>query len=513
MTTTQQAIDIINSGAAINNASAIKDILQACTAWEPMGFTQTQRRIRDHYLGDGKKHVVSRLAFMMPNTYVKVPIIDYNWMRLRAHVASTVYDLAPKRGLQTATGDEVPSDDPVAMHYQAVIDNMGLDNAMAECERRASVCGSSVVVIRPRPCIVDGVRMTMPAVDNYWSSDVRVLPNADAPHDISLAHAVALKIAGPDGPSAAVDAEFWELWTQDEGGDIYVTQISSDGKVIAAPSLDGNRYLGSMLPILVYRTAAPSVGPWPHVSPSSCELIEQVNASISHAAYTEAMQSHDQAYYSGTQAKQGELVGGPGVTLHVGPDEVMQTISYNPKTTERRQSMQAHIAMMAVVNRESTSAYIVEGNRTVESGVARLIANEPQEKARAEQLKVAKQFERMLGAVIIDVNDTFCDGPSIAPNRATFAPSPRPAYEDETTKVQRAIELMAEGLISQARAAVMVGEASDLVDAIAKGYSDERKSASDMSSVVPPYMPRARNHPHAQDNNDDDNNADDGEQG
>lgn len=489
MTTTQEAIDIIKRGAANNVREIVKSILDLSSSWRPSGFDSLQKRRRDHYTGHGKKHIDRRKAAQFPQTHQNIPTIVYNWTRHAAVVSSSVYDRAPRRWLADASGAELPADDARAIDFAETVLLTGLNNKMAECERRAHASGGAhVVMVRPRP-VFDGVTFRlMPCIDLYWAHDVMVVPSQQAPADIQQAHAVMIRIAG-DGGQAQPSSTF-ELWTRDEDdGRWYVSQVTEDGKAVAGGAV-GMPYPGAVLPILVYRTREPDVGPWVDAGSDDVDLHESINVAISDAEYTTSLQSHTMLTYVGSTPRAGEIIIGPDRVNHVLENERVDSISLDAHSVERNAAIEARLVQMATVERLSPGQFVAS-RATVESGVARLIANEPQDKARAEQLANAEVFERALGAVIVDVHDKTEGMSDPWDARMMFQPVPRPAYEDESAKQSRAIEAMQAGLLSPARAGVAAGLYASLQDAMDAGLADVIESPMDMSSAVPQFTPRA----------------------
>lgn len=487
MTTTEQAIALVNGGAAANAAAIARRIISACSAWRPDNFNTNIEHVRAHYIGRGGPLVAARLKALYPESGDTIPVWPYPWVNLQAKVAACVYDLTQIRTLVNEKGEPVELTDARAIRWAEILDHAQVDNKMAECERRASTgAKSNVVVVRARRQMVNGVKRYMPSIDLFWSSDVYVLPSAESPEDLQMAHAVALRIAGPAGPNSK--GEFWELWTRPEttgedgvpvGDTWFMSQLSSEGELVFG-GVEGEEYKGSMLPIAIYKTAVADVGPWPIPNDEDAVLAEATNADISDSSWMEGMQGHTDRVYSGTQMKGEDVKGGAGRTIKVGPGETIVPLDYNPKIAERRESIRERLRMLAVSRRQSPSAYVDKEGSQTESGTARMVALEPQTKARDEQLKEAAVFERTFSSILIDVNDTYCiDEQVISPCRQQWTPAKRPQYESFGDVLRNAIDARDAGLISDARAAVLIGEAKDIKDAEDKKYSNVRASTID----------------------------------
>ena len=483
----------IADGARRNTASTVQAIIDEAKRWKPASYDATAQRRRDHYEGKGSKWVKAALMSLFPSTGDGIPPIAYNWAKLHADISAAVYDREPDRDLFTVDGDEIDSEDPRSIDWADVLRKSGIRTQMPECERRASWAGDCVVSVRPRSSLdhVTGKITTVAKVEVHWPSDVWAIPHPSAPTDDALAIAWVFRVASRSGVNDP-DGTF-EIWTRDSVDDEENGAPLSFGPWrVSISTADGKgtrvgqeyEYKGTITPFAIYHYGIPAGCPWVDRGPDDVALVESLNVDVSDESYITHLQSHTDKVYQGTRAEAAKLIGGPDKIHKIDPGETLTSLDMNPKIIEMGVGNQRRLKLWAMSKRHSQDAYSVDAQSPT-SGVARQIANEPQDKARREAEAYAKEFEETrLLPILRDVVDTFTET-TIGPVQHRFSTRAVSQYEDPEAKQRRVLEQRDARLISDARAAVELGIYDSIDDATAAMLSDVIGSAVALPPVAP----------------------------
>lgn len=487
----------IRLGAMANGAAMVQALIDEARSWKPGGYDTQQSRRRDHYEGRGARHIRSRLMQVFPVSGHRVPVLPINWLRMQASVLASVYDYPPTREVLDDAGQPVPADDPRQVALLDVLSSCGLDRVMPEVERRAQICRTVVVAVRWRKRYDAKAKALVGAVtlEPYWPQDVYVVPHHSAPTDPSLACAILVRTVGTSAAST-----HWEVWRResvdDEDGQLQsfgpwlVSTSTEDGKEVHAE----REYAAALSPFCFLHLDIPEGSPFVSTGDDDIQLVELQGVDQSDSLYLGLMQGHTERVYKGSRAESSDLVGGPDATMRIDTGEELETLDYNPKLVERGEGQRDRLRMWALSRRISQDAVSVEP-AAPQSGVARQIANEPQDKARRESEAIFKHFEeQVLLPTIVDVHDTFVDDVSkeVRASSMRFTPATRPSFEDGEARQRRVLEARDAGLISEAHAAVECGWYPTIQAAVSAGLSDE---LAPKRSIFAPQLPPAADSP------------------
>ncbi len=484
---TKRMIDIIRGGSAANNAEVLEAVLDIGRRWKPPGFDTEVSIRRDYYNGKQVPHLKKRLRDMFPATHSKIPPVALNFVRLYCETGAAVFDYPPEFWVEweeatpTDEGGEIVESvridemDPVAALFADVIESCALVPFLAMVERKTIAAGNALVRVG-----WDAVSKTV-ALSHFWPNDVMIAVHPSRPESLSHAFALAARIASPNGVASG-QGEVWEVWrrefSEDENGSpIFgpwmVSHITSGGdssKMGADIAMESELGDGETLPWAIARIELPSGSPWVDTDGDVIAIQDAINISQSNEQYISAMQAHTEKVYSGNDTEQ--KVGGPGKIMQIAAGESLTTLDYNPKLDALQRGRSQLIQHFGRTKRQSPDAYTAE-NGNVLSGVSRMIANEPQEKARIEAVAMARPFVDNLLGLVVAVHDHHADTKIGDAVKAAWKPAQRPGFEDPAAKQGRIHADMAKGLISKARAVVELGYFETEADAVDAGHSDQ----------------------------------------
>lgn len=475
MTSTAIVQQIRVDGAA-NRRQLIADFLKDASTWRPAGFEVSRRRRRAHYSGEATYYIEKRLEQFFPNTWKNIPVYPYRFAYLSAATVASFYDEQPVRTLvDGVTGEVLEPEHAMSEAFRELIEQSRAAVKLPEADRRAVWMGDSVVAVRARPMrntvsgeIEQVVRLELHEADAAW-----VLPDARSPTDLQMARGFCLRVRVTDEDGRATTG--YELWTREEGG----PWLHSIERLDGDPLTEVEPYGGQLLPFIMLHAEDPDGLPYVERGDDDVTVVEMLNVDMADEAYIAHMQGHTEKVYRGTRKTSTEMVGGPGAILQIDPAEQLDALDYNPKLEALRTAALQRQKTWALTNRINLDAFSIDA-QVPESGVARTVKNEPQDKMRRERDALLVEMEEgALWPVAADVWNTFVDpARAITGVRFQVQGRRRPAYEDPEAKQRRLEADLRVGVISVARYAVEMGHFAAIEDAVAAGLPDTLKAAA-----------------------------------
>jgi len=451
----------IREDAGVWTPDQLTDLLKVGRRQRASDYEIVVRGIAQRYAGDQQSIVRGALEKAYPRTGSKMPIDPVNWMRFFARQDSGVYQSPARRELvEGEDGAPLDPSDPRAEAFAEALDDIAVDVIMPEAERRAaSGARACVVVLGWQKIGVDDPGEC--AAHLYWPHDVVTICHPSAPSEDEALWFVALRQARDSTQEAA---DVWWVWSrefiEDDAGALvrflpWTHRRVSEDTLKSTPS---ESYEG-MLPIAFLRTEAPAGGFWPEPDRDVLLNVDNLNVTRSNRQHVVNMQAHAQAIYSGITRETRELVGGPDSVIAIGSGESMQYLTPSADHAAIEASASRDLAELGVSRGNSPDAYAVEPGAP-QSGVSRIIANAPHDQRIEEQRPIFEDFEESdLLPIVIDLLSRFSPlapadfgdaVPSVTLGRAK-------SYEDDASKTQRVLDLLAAKIIDEADARVMLG--------------------------------------------------------
>jgi hypothetical protein len=355
-----------------------------------------------------------------------------------------------------------------------------IDPIMVEAERRVAVAKTVFFRIG-----WDYVREAV-SLQTYWPSDVMVIPHWSRPSDLSTALCIMARTKSPHGDNS----KWWEVWTRpaepeldQDGmpvlGPISVELVSENGQsAMPFGSADALYEPGLPMPWVALYAAMPSGSPFAMADRDLPVIADEINVGWSNLLLTADYQAHDEVVYKTNRDVTGLIAAGPGQAHKIALDEDLQVLSHSADLAAQFNILDRATKTLAVTRGQPEDAYSTDGG-SVLSGVSRKIKNLPAQKRKMQQSWFAVFFEEtslLPGmAAISDAyggTDIMDDDGSVS-FRVTV--SDEPEFEEPSARQSRVLALLDAQLISEADAMVELGYYGGVTDAIAAGYSAERK--------------------------------------
>jgi hypothetical protein len=462
-------VEQIKKDAGVWQPDQLRDLLSVGRRQRAADYDSVVRGIAQRYAGDQQALIRGALEKAYPRTGSKMPIDPVNWLRFFARQDSGVYQQPAKRELVEGE-DGAPLDpaDPRAVAFAEALDDIAVDVLMPEAERRAASGARACVVLLG----YQKIGMDDPgecAAHLYWPHDVVTIAHHSAPSEDEALWFIALRQARDSSKDAA---DVWWVWSrefvEDDAGALVRfgpwthRRVSEDSlRSSATETYEG------ILPIAFLRTEAPSGGFWPEPDRDVSLNVDNLNVSRSNRQHVVNMQAHAQAIYSGITRETKELVGGPDSVIAIGNGESMQYLTPSADHAAIEASATRDLQELGVSRGNSPDAYAVTPGAP-QSGVAKIIANAPHDQRIAEQRPIFEDFEESdLLPIVIDLLERF--SPNAPANFGGALPSvtlsQAKSYEDDASKTQRVLDLLAAKIIDEADARVMLGLSSSRADA------------------------------------------------
>jgi hypothetical protein len=472
MKSTTEAIALIGKTAEANGSDIRKGLARALAeakAWLPSGYDASRERRREMLQGRGSKYVAAQLKKMFPEA-ADIPVLPINFAKLYAETSATFYDVPPERQV-ILDGEPIDPEDEKAKAFAELQRQTRAGVRLPDIERATEWCLEMLIAVRARPTVgVDGNSKTEVRFEAHYAGNFVVAPNEDAPNDIQVATAVAIKVRWPTDGGHAL-----EVWTRNHQNGKWTRSVESLGgnKTLEEPT----EYAGRFLPFVLARA---EYGDTMVVDrgDDDVDIVLMNLVDLSDAAQTERLQGHTDRVYRGTRKDEGDLVGGPDKYQKIDPGEDLFSLDMNPKIQERRESIMHRQDLWERTTRSPQGSFSPSAE-VPESGIARQIRNAPAEKKRAEHEVLWVELEETrLWPVAAEVWTLHVA--NVEPlTGCTFRVTPRrpTAYEDPEATQRRAEADYRIGIISLARYSVEVGRYKTKEDAIADGIPDVLKSA------------------------------------
>ena len=477
---------IIARQARALTAKEIDDLLSVGKRQKPTGFDRVVGGLQQRYAGDQIDIVRSALRQAYPDTYAQIPVEPLNWLALFARQDSGATD-GVVAYLEDESGEALDAEDDRAVAFsEAVdIDGISLQTLAPDCEQITLTGARSVAVLV-------GWRKTGPddpgrmVAHVYWPHDVVAIAHPSAPDDERSLYIVALKQAKVDSAS-----EVWWVWSrdyeQDDQGNVTSwspwqhCRISTDGKHSTLPQ----PYPGK-LPVSFCRIEQSAGGFWPSPDRDIASVVDGLNVRRANHAHVLDMQAHGQVAIAGS-VDVGDLPAGPSKWVTLPPNTTASVLNYGADFPAMASGRELDLRETGITRGQSPDAYAPTSSGN-QSGVSRMIANAPHD-ARLDQLrpKFKRWLESSLLPIVVDVLDLFHPTVTMGAVTPSVHMARAKAYEDPEALQRRVDGLLSAGLISKARAAVMLGVYDDEDEAIAAlgPGSDQIGGARQSVSTVP----------------------------
>lgn len=469
----------------------IATIREQAGAWQPsqlMSLLDAGRRTRSadydsvvkglavRYSGDQVAVIRDALRTAYPRTGDQLPIDPVNWLRFFARQDSGVYTEPADRTLVDDNGENLDEEDPRLETFRRALGEAQIDVVMPEMERRCHAgARASFVMLGWRKIGVDDPGRLVAQI--YWTHDVVTLAHPSAPDDPDAVWFVAVRQA-----SNTEASPLWWVWSrefvEDDVGNLVSfgawshRRVSEDGKIATASEAYDGRFPGAFL-----RLEPGAGGIWPAPDRDVVANVDRLNVSRSNRQHVIDMQAHATWVYSGLTRETSELIGGPGVVLQIGSGETLQAQTAGADHEAIEASATRDLQELGVSRGNSPDAYAVEPGAP-QSGVSRMIANAPHDQRVAESRPIFKAFEeRYLLPIVVDILRLF--DPAAPGEFGDVTPrvtlKTAKAYEADTEKQARVLELKDAGLIDDADARVMLGLSADRAEA--EAYLERTRTA------------------------------------
>jgi hypothetical protein len=453
------------------SAASVRDMLALDAALRPPGHAQDSRSFAARYLGNQEGIVRAALRHRYPLSAATMPIAPLNYIRQWARKDSGSYQQEPDRYLVSRADRSVVEDATTKDAYDRLIEASRISEVAPECERRARTgIKAAAVHVGYLPAI--GEEDGRPLLTHYFAHDTVVLCHPSYPGEDEAMIFVALRQTSSgdhhrylcyrrsfvdDDTGAVVSWGPWEVGTWDSGRD-YV---------------DWAEYEGLVVPVAALRLEPPDGGYWPAAERDSYLLSDGLNTSRANAEYITDLQAHSNLVIASATYDESEQSAGPDAVIKL-RDGTASWITPTPALTDMRDSIAEKQRSVGASRGNDPNSYSSEPDTSVESGVARMVAQFPHELTLREARESIRRFDERLCRILLDVADAY------DPDLPAFGLDVRPrtelastvVFEDPAAKQARALINLQEGAISPAEYATDVGITSSKAAAIEAGYSD-----------------------------------------
>lgn len=395
-------------------------------------YAKDSRTLRHAYNGDQEGRMRTVLSKRYPRTHWRMPVNTQNIVAETAELGAQVYRQKPAR----ESGDGALVD---------LIDESPLFHAsLLEVERISYVSGTAFLLVD----VVDGKAEGTPV----WAHQVLAIVDESRPWDLSMAHVVALQVAGEGTDLPALDDSF-AVWVRSPAGwDVYSFTKTAATLTGTVPRLP-----------LVCLRLRPSSSLFAPLARDLLLLQDQVNVTLSDHHHRFSLQAHRQLVASGPRDTKGqEQTIGPDSIVTFPQDTTVTQLSENDSTTAF-DVVSSMLVLHARGLRQPIEAWHTKGGNP-ESGESRKIKNEWSDQKREEHVTVIVDFEARWSQALASL---------VGMDASVVATFPPPVvYESESAKTDRVLKLLGAGLIDDDAARKMLG-----VEAHSKGLAPEAPDA------------------------------------
>jgi hypothetical protein len=451
-------------------STTVKDLFAADARLRPPGHAQDSRAFAVRYLGNQKAVINAELRRRYPLSAQYMPNAPLPYIRQWARKDAGCYQQEPQRFLVDRQRNPI-EDQTLTKAYDALVEASRISEVAPEAERRARTgIKAAVVHVGYLPPIGDDEGR--PLLRHYWPHDVVVICHPSYPGEDEAAIFVALRQAAENDSDQrwlcfkrdfAEDAGIVTSW-----GAWQTAMWAGDDEAIA-----WEEYNGDILPVVVLRLEPPDGGYWPACEADSYAVSDQLNTSRANLEYVGDLQGHDRMYIADDTFDEVEQPAGPDSITKLRTGGAMGFASPAPAFEALQNTIDEKQRAVGVARGNDPNEY-TDKPGPAESGVARLVAKFPHELTLREAREAMRRFDERLCRVFLDVADNFDPllptfGTDVRP-RTELAPSV--VFEDPTSKQQRALTDLQEGIISPAEYAVEVGRHASVAKAVEAGFSD-----------------------------------------
>lgn len=457
-------VRLIQQRAAANEIEILNGIKQEAAKWRPEGHRALSVKRRHYYEGKQLGYLREVLSKNHPIRGAEMVATVLNYVRLIADQDSDAF-----RGevtFEVADVDEQPDD------FVDLVRSTRLVRVLKECERRLMIARSMFLRSMYNPVLGRVV------VDQFWPSDIDIVPHPGAPTSIEGALAICARVSGGAGSGK----KCYEVWTREDVGQPFqVSRIDEDGnETLILESGDGRTWPGETHPFCAWHVSDPEGTPYVDDDHDLLDMQDTINAEWTLLGEMIRFQAASALVYSGTD--DGIAPIGSGLVTRVSPGESISVLDFNAKLDQVRETIKTQTRALAVTRRQNPDAYAEEPGPPL-SGVSRRIQNQPQEEAREERLDHAKEMvEENLLPKLVMVSNLFT-GTNIQADRYVFTPSSDEDFEDPDIRQRRILEQLSEKLISKPRAAV------DLRPDLYESEEEAAEKLAEMSAAARPVIP------------------------
>ena len=488
---TADVIARIERDVGLIGRDELMDLLEVARLQKPAGYDQHQRDIAQ--LHQGKQEAITRRAIQRryPSTARKYDTLPVNVTRTKANLEAQAYRQPIERWL-TVNGerpgargedgvvleDEIPRQDAL----REAIKRARLSVVLPELERRTMTSLTHFARMRP---LVPGHDRSAASIEMrlFWPYQVRVIEDPEYRGHFWAAKHIMASIG--TNLRARGNPRIWEVCSllgdeRVEGGIRYrygITHIDEAGNV-----LKRHIHAGSRHPWLVMHKGEPQGSLWLDEDRDQVRVQENLNVTISQWMMREDYQNHRKAWAAGDLAKMKgtKLSGGPGsFTTFPEGTQVGEFGATLDETTLR--NLESVMKLLGNSWQQNPDQWATKPGQPL-SGTSRLVRNEPALQKRREHVDTFTAWEETALLPLLAEQADLWLHPNGATQRRILGdgvklhakfPEP-PQYEEPEAKRLRYSNMMRDGWISPAEAAVKGGAGYQTVEeAIAAGVSAE----------------------------------------
>lgn len=484
---------IVSLGARSAAAAELNAVLEAGRAAKPAGYDDTVKGMALRFAGDQVAIISAKLAERYPNSS-PMPVNPVNLLAHFARSDAGVYiadadrvvvdggKVLPAQDVLDDKGNVKEPGDEGAAGFAAVLEDIGMLQLMPQAERRVLTGAKAAVVeICWRKISDDDDGVATGHI--YWTNDVIAICHPTAPMDDRAIMVFGVRQTPTSSP-AGLDS--WWVWSREptENADGTVAKwgkwghcrISTDGKHQSLRQ----EYPGELLPFAILRIEQGDGSFWPTPEKDVLAQVDELNVSRANEQHTVNLQGHSQVIVFGTLGEADELKTGPDVFVRAGPGERAEVLNFNPKLKEMLESRSEATREIALSRANNPDTYATTKSAQV-SGLSRAIANLPHDQRIRELRPIFRAFEeKRLLPIIREAIDLFAPAshparklPKTAVARVVFGASPD--YEELDARQRRLKEDRDDGIITDARYAVLMGHFDNIPAAVAAGLSNTLK--------------------------------------
>jgi hypothetical protein len=437
-------------------------------------YDKSMRILRLSYLSDQGQRTQSVLQRRYPKTWRRMPVATQNIVAETAELDAQVYRVQPERAMMVSGAEHDKEG------FAALLEAACTAAVLPEVDRVACIARVAFLHLRIDEPKGEDPR---PAMSVLWPHQVQYVPDVDAPGDLWRARVVAIDITGPgtDFPSLPRVREIWTL----DGDTRSTFRVDEHGQILS-PS---RTYDSATMPIVPCHTR-PTTSVFPHPDTDLQLTQDQINVTLSDHHHRFGLQAHQQMVATGVQGKGQEHAMGPDVILTF-PDQGA-SVSMLPAhdSVTAFDAISHTLVLHGRSRREPIEAWHTKGGNP-ESGESRKIKNEWSDQKRGEHVEMYRLFEMRWLRALLEL--TRIGGIYSPPSEYTFDVkfAPPKSYDSSTTRLDRALKLLGEKLITPARAAVMSEVYATIDEAKAAGLSDEldEREGPEAPAMQEPMVP------------------------